>query len=95
MQNFGNFGNFCDIFFKNAVSIEKCPSVQIAFSVSLVGYIFFPTQKMDVGFEIFHIFEAKKDLFWAIFGPHLFSGRRPAFFDSPIFFECLFFCIKK
>ena len=35
---------------------------------------------MDVGFKKFHIFSAKKRPFGAIFGPHIFSGRRLDFF---------------
>jgi len=50
-KNFQNFGIVCDfILFLSTVSIEKC-----LFGL-INGMIFFPTKKMDVGFEIFHIF---------------------------------------
>ena len=40
---------------------------------------------MDAGFQIFHIFYAKKRPCFSILGPPLFSGRRPEIFFFGIF----------
>ena len=34
---------------------------------------------MDAGFEILHIFKAKKQPFWVIFGPHNIWAEDPIF----------------
>ena len=56
--------------------MEKCLLLQSAFSTALVGWTFFEEKKLDAGFEIFHIFYAKKRPFFDFWTP-LFLGRTP------------------
>jgi len=62
------------------VSIGKVSFSAKCLFARIGGLKIFEKKKMDFGFEIFHIFNAKKRPFFSIFGPPLFSGRRPDFF---------------
>ena len=100
-----------ELFFLLWFPLEKCLLVQSAFSAALVGGKNFEKNKLDFGFEIFHIFYAKKRPFLSIFGPPDFffryftiffapkkiAGLVPPHFDGPVnFFRKIFhFFLRK
>ena len=69
--NFWKFWEFLPFSFLLWFPLEKCLLVQSAFSAALVGRKILE-KKLDAGFEIFHIFYAKKRPFFSIFGPPCF-----------------------
>jgi len=84
------WGIFAIFFSKNTVSIEKCLSVQNAFSFSLVRYIFFRRKKRMLDSNFF-TFLSPKTTFLGNFWTPLIFGRRPGFLVDPqIFFWAIF-----
>ena len=67
-------------FFLQRFPLEKCLSVQSAFSAALMGWKILEKKKMDFGFEIFHIFYAKKRPFFFDFWTPLIFGPEARFF---------------
>ena len=84
----GFYKNISGFFFKkNTVSFEKCPSVQSAFSVSLVGYFFFRQKKWILYSKFFTFLKPKKTFLGNFWTPLIFEQKaRKNIFDSQFFF---------
>ena len=84
LTKFGNFGNFELFFFLfTMVSIGKVSfSAKVPFWPHWWVENFLRKKKLDFGFEIFHIFYAKKRPFFRFLDPPYFRAGGPIFFSA-------------
>ena len=79
LANFGKFWDFLGFFFTMVSSGKVSFSAKCLFG-RIDGLIFFEKKKLDFGFEIFHIFYAKKWPFFRFLDPPYFWAEGPIFF---------------